>query len=46
MTTVTRQIHFAVNGNRKQALPGPAPEAENPSGRTLTFPPVLYQSLC
>ena len=34
MTTVTRRIHFAVKGNRKRALPGPAPEPEIPSGRT------------
>ena len=33
MTTVTKQIHFAVKGNRKRALPGPAPEAAEHAGR-------------
>ena len=33
MTTVTKQIHFAVKGNRKRALPGPAPDAAEPAGR-------------
>lgn len=33
MTTVTRQIHFAVKGRRKRALPGPAPTLTNPQGR-------------
>ena len=26
MTTITRQIHFAVKNRRKTAMPGPAPE--------------------
>jgi len=33
MTTVTRQIHFAVKGNRKRAIAGPAPEKTAPQGR-------------
>lgn len=33
MTTVTKQIHFAVKGNRKRAIDGPAPEADGPAGR-------------
>jgi len=33
MTTVTRQIHFAVRGHRKQAVVGPAPEPAAPRGR-------------
>ncbi len=33
MTTVTRRIHFAVKGNRKRALPGPAPAPGPPVGR-------------
>jgi len=34
MTTVTRQIHFAVKGNRKRMHTGPAPEPVEPTGRT------------
>ena len=39
MTTITRQIHFAIKSRRKTAMPGPAPdrnEAEHnePVGRT------------
>jgi hypothetical protein len=34
MITVTRQIHFAVKGHRKVAMPGPAPEPPEPAGRT------------
>lgn len=33
MTTVTRRIHFAVQGHRKRALPGPAPAPADPPGR-------------
>ncbi len=33
MTTVTRQIHFAVRGNRKRAIVGPLPEPAAPQGR-------------
>jgi len=33
MTTVTRRIHFAVKGNRKRAIAGPAPEKSTPQGR-------------
>ena len=33
MTTVTRQIHFAIKGKRKRMLPGPAPEPAEPQGR-------------
>ena len=33
MTTVTKQIHFAIKGNRKQAFDGPAPEGTAPGGR-------------
>ncbi len=33
MTTVTKQIHFAIKGNRKRALDGPAPEGTEPVGR-------------
>lgn len=33
MTTVTKQIHFAIKGNRKHALEGPAPDAAAPAGR-------------
>ena len=33
MTTVTKQIHFAVKGTRKRAIDGPAPEANGPAGR-------------
>lgn len=34
MTTVTRQIHFAVKSRRKTAVPGPAPESSPAAGRT------------
>ena len=34
MTTITKQIHFAVKGHRKVAKPGPAPEPSRPAGRT------------
>ena len=34
MTTITKQIHFAVKGHRKVAKPGPAPEPSGPAGRT------------
>jgi len=34
MTTVTRQIHFAIKNRRKTAMPGPAPEPSKPTGRT------------
>jgi len=33
MTTVTRQIHFAIKGRRKRMLPGPAPTLAEPKGR-------------
>ncbi|MCL4199419.1 MAG: hypothetical protein KJZ69_18150 [Phycisphaerales bacterium] len=33
MTTVTREIHFAVKGNRKCAIAGPAPQKSEPKGR-------------
>lgn len=33
MTTVTREIHFAVKGNRKRAIAGPAPSKSAPKGR-------------
>ena len=33
MTTITKQIHFAVKGHRKVAKPGPAPEPPEPAGR-------------
>ena len=33
MTTVTKQIHFAIKGNRKRAIDGPAPEDAEPIGR-------------
>jgi len=33
MTTVTREIHFAVKGHRKRAVLGPAPDPEQPRGR-------------
>ncbi len=33
-TTVTRQIHFAVKGNRKQVRRGSAPASTLPQGRT------------
>ena len=34
MTTVTKQIHFAVKSRRKVAMPGPAPQPSAPAGRT------------
>lgn len=34
MTTITKQIHFAIKNRRKTALPGPAPVPEEPAGRT------------
>lgn len=34
MTTVTRQIHFAIKGNRKRAFADPAPQPIEPQGRT------------
>jgi len=34
MTTVTKQIHFAIKARRKIAIPGPAPEPTAPVGRT------------
>ncbi|MBN2130106.1 MAG: hypothetical protein JW741_11445 [Sedimentisphaerales bacterium] len=34
MTTVTRQIHFAIKSRRKIAVPGLAPELTVPVGRT------------
>ncbi len=34
MTTVTRQIHFAIKYRRKTAMPGPAPAPTAPVGRT------------
>ncbi len=33
MTTVTREIHFAVKGNRKRAIAGPALQKSEPKGR-------------
>jgi len=33
MTTITKQIHFAVKGHRKVAMPGPPPEPAEPLGR-------------
>ena len=33
MTTVTKQIHFAMKARRKVAMPGPAPEPVAPVGR-------------
>jgi len=33
MTTVTREIHFAVKGHRKQAVLGPPPDPDQPCGR-------------
>ena len=33
MTTITKQIHFAIKNGRKTALPGPAPEPSEPVGR-------------
>ena len=34
MTTVTKQIHFAIRNRRKTAMPGPAPEPAESAGRT------------
>ena len=34
MTTVTKQIHFAIKNRRKTAMPGPAPKPSAPAGRT------------
>ena len=34
MTTITKQIHFAIKSRRKKVLPGPAPERKEPAGRT------------
>lgn len=33
MTTITKQIHFAIKARRKVAMPGPAPELSSPFGR-------------
>lgn len=33
MTTITKQIHFAIKARRKIAMPGPAPESAAPIGR-------------
>jgi len=33
MTTITKQIHFAVKGHRKVAKPGSAPAPAEPAGR-------------
>ncbi len=33
MTTITKQIHFAVRGRRKVAKPGPSPKPSGPAGR-------------
>ncbi len=33
MTTVTKQIHFAVKGHRKRAINGPPPPNVEPAGR-------------
>ena len=33
MTTVTKQIYFAVKGHRKRAIDGPAPDVNEPAGR-------------
>ena len=33
MTTITKQIHFAVKGHRKVAKPGPAPKPPEAAGR-------------
>jgi hypothetical protein len=34
MTTITKQIHFAIKNRRKIAMPGPAPKPSAPAGRT------------
>ena len=34
MTTITKQIHFAIKNRRKTAMPGPAPKPSAPAGRT------------
>jgi hypothetical protein len=34
MTTITKQIHFAIKSRRKTAMPGPAPQRNEPAGRT------------
>ena len=34
MTTVTKQIHFAIKSRRKIAMPGPPPKPSAPAGRT------------
>jgi len=34
MTTVTKQIHFAIQNRRKTAMPGPAPEPPKLTGCT------------
>ncbi len=34
MTTITKQIHFAIKSRRKTAMPGPAPKCNEPAGRT------------
>jgi len=34
MTTVTKQIHFAIQNRRKTAMPGLAPERPKSTGRT------------
>lgn len=34
MTTITKQIHFAIRNRRKTAMPGPAPEPAESAGRT------------
>ena len=40
MTTVTRQIHFAMKSRRKRALPGPAPEPQGPAEPAGRIPRV------
>jgi len=34
MTTITKQMHFAIKNGRKTAMPGPAPEPSESAGRT------------
>ena len=34
MTTITKQIHFAIKNRRKTAMPGPAPKPSALAGRT------------